>query len=500
MSPALDGRNILAFRLTRVTSVEFGAVISAMRGRDYWGKGRVFGVTWKSCLANQNGAGMDIRDGWSGMRKKMGEKKSNDFALTPASVDSSVDQRTGGTFGAYANIVCVVAGTGTLGLPYAMNQGGWVTAIMFLVVATICTFTSKLLIECLYYKEGERLEEFSDIGRAAFGPLGGYFVKVFQYCITLSAPCIYILLSGLNTHQMVMQFTGHDAVGQRIWILISGLVVAVPVCSMKTLREATILAVFGAFATVVVVLCVVIQGGIQYGSVDYEAPVTAAVKWEGLPLALATLSFSYGGHVVYPHVEATMRNPQQWNRAMLFAVITITAMYLAVAVPGYLYYGETVQSPILDSLPPGAGSITSYILITIHVLLAAPIYLCSFCLEQERLLKVDTQFMSSRHELGLRILLRGSITGVLTLIAIFVPFFSDLMGLVGAIASSIIVFLVPTICHYKLYGFRNRPMWHHPVTLAVVVMGLMGLVLGAISALETLIDHIKNGITVSAHH
>ncbi|KAJ9082959.1 hypothetical protein DSO57_1039500 [Entomophthora muscae] len=72
-------------------------------------------------------------------------------------------------------IVCVVAGTGTLGLPFALNQGGW------------------LLIECLYCREGERLEEFSDVGRAAFGTFGYYFVKVFQYSITLSAPCIYIL-------------------------------------------------------------------------------------------------------------------------------------------------------------------------------------------------------------------------------------------------------------------------------------------------------------------
>ncbi|KAJ9077954.1 hypothetical protein DSO57_1011694 [Entomophthora muscae] len=427
------------------------------------------------------------------------KEKKDEFGLTPEA-ESHIEHRTGGTFGAYVNIVCVVAGTGTLGLPFALNQGGWVAVSLFPLVAVICMFTSKLLIECLYCREGERLEEFSDVGRAAFGTFGYYFVKVFQYSITLSAPCIYILLSGLNLHQMVMQLAGHDVVGQRVWILISGIVVAFPVCSMKTLREATILAVFGAVSTIVVVLVVVIQGGIQYTSADYIAPATAIVKWEGLPIALATVSFSYGGNVVYPHVEATMRNPRDWNRAMFFAVLTITTMYIVVGIPGYLYYGEKAQSPILDSLPAGAGSITSYVLITLHVLLAAPIYLCSFCLEQERMLKVDTQFMSPRHELGLRVLMRASVTAILTLTAMFVPFFSDLMGLMGAISSCIIVFLVPTICHYKLFGFSRRPMWHHPVALAVMMVGFTGLILGSISSVRTLIEHIKTGVTVSAHH
>lgn len=32
----------------------------------------------------------------------------------------------GSSFLAYFNIVCVVAGTGALGLPYALKQGGWI--------------------------------------------------------------------------------------------------------------------------------------------------------------------------------------------------------------------------------------------------------------------------------------------------------------------------------------------------------------------------------------
>lgn len=39
----------------------------------------------------------------------------------------------GSSWTAYYNIVCVVAGTGTLGLPYSLRQGGWIgILILFL--------------------------------------------------------------------------------------------------------------------------------------------------------------------------------------------------------------------------------------------------------------------------------------------------------------------------------------------------------------------------------
>jgi hypothetical protein len=36
------------------------------------------------------------------------------------------DEKGGSAFLAYFNVVCVVAGTGALSLPYALKQGGWI--------------------------------------------------------------------------------------------------------------------------------------------------------------------------------------------------------------------------------------------------------------------------------------------------------------------------------------------------------------------------------------
>lgn len=59
------------------------------------------------------------------------EKFSNpiidEVDVDTVSFSHGVDNTEGGSsFLAYFNIVCVVAGTGALGLPYALKQGGWI--------------------------------------------------------------------------------------------------------------------------------------------------------------------------------------------------------------------------------------------------------------------------------------------------------------------------------------------------------------------------------------
>lgn len=70
---------------------------------------------------------------------------------------------------AYFNVVCVVAGTGTLGLPKAFATGGWLGILILFLAWGMSVYSGIVLIECLYHKPGERLHDFKQIGKAAFG-------------------------------------------------------------------------------------------------------------------------------------------------------------------------------------------------------------------------------------------------------------------------------------------------------------------------------------------
>ncbi|KAJ9048366.1 hypothetical protein DSO57_1035746 [Entomophthora muscae] len=425
-------------------------------------------------------------------------KLDNKEHIDQVSVASATgdDHRTGSSFGAYFNIVCAIAGSGILGLPAAVAKGGWIMLGFFGLVAVVSIFTGRLLVECLYYKPGERLQELPDIGEAAFGKLGRYFTKFFHYTISLSGATIYILLTGTSIFKVLNDYGGVQPLAVRTWIMIAGLIVVVPFSLLKSMKEVALLSVLGVLATVVVVFVVVIWGGINY---DPSTVQNDTFVFENLPSALATIAFSYGGNVVYPHVEGSMRHPRSWNRVLTFAIMSITAMYIITGLCGYLYYGRGVSSPILESLPTGTATLIGYVAITAHVLLATPIYLCSFALEQENFLKIDRKYMSKWREFGLRVALRCTICASVTIVAMFVPYFSELMALVGALANCMIVFLLPVAFHYRLYGVKNRPLSQNITAGLVVLLGLFGLCAGTFFASKDLITAIQTGKSSASH-
>ncbi|KAI9295709.1 hypothetical protein K502DRAFT_324180 [Neoconidiobolus thromboides FSU 785] len=393
--------------------------------------------------------------------------------------------RTGSTFGAFFNVVCIIAGTGTLGLPNTLAVGGWVSLIFIVLSAAIAWYTGNLLIECLYYKPGKRLSSYPDVGEEAFGKVGRVFVQFFHYAIMLGASCLFILLTGLNLTRM---FATYDiALDMKLMTLVGGVLVLIPYSLFKNMREVSFLSVFGALATLVVIVVTVVTGVI-----DIPNQTDAKhdnVLWEGIPIALATISFSYGGNVVYPHVEASMKNPKAWRKMLFSSMVTVSVFYIIISVVGYYVYGRMVESPVLNSIPQGVANVVATAFITFHVIAAAPILLCGFSLEMENSFNINRDHMGPIKEFVIRFSLRVLITGILTVIAVYVPYFGDFMSLVGALANCMIVFVIPVICHLKLYGWRDRKWYEYIWMFIVIVVGLIGCILGAIDAIKSLAAH-----------
>lgn len=76
-----------------------------------------------------------------------------------------------------------------------------------------------------------------------------------------------------------------------------------------------------------------------------------------------------------------MKDPDEFPRALDLSMWVISIMYIATSVAGYWAYGDKTMSPILHNLPAGHANTIATIFITIHVLLACPILLCSFSIE-----------------------------------------------------------------------------------------------------------------------
>lgn len=120
--------------------------------------------------------------------------------------DSSLNEfghGKGNILTAYFNVVCVVAGTGTLGLPKAFAVGGWLGILTLLLAHAMAVYSGIVLIRCLYYKPGQRLHDIKGIGTAAFGRIGYLVASVLHLLIIFGSPALYLVLAGSNMHELL---------------------------------------------------------------------------------------------------------------------------------------------------------------------------------------------------------------------------------------------------------------------------------------------------------
>ncbi|KAG0249826.1 hypothetical protein BG011_008912 [Mortierella polycephala] len=388
----------------------------------------------------------------------------------------------GSNLAAFFNIVCVVAGTGTLGLPFSLAKGGWIGVGILVLSMIMSIYTGILIIKCIYYNGHTRLASYQEIGQHAFGRVGLIACWFFHTSIVLGAPVMYFILSGTEIRDLTK---AHVDISDKAWIWICCSVVSIPFMLMKTLKEVSLLSIFGVIATAVLVGVTMVESGIDYKN-QKDIVTYDPVILRNLPLAVATISVCFGGNVVYMHVEESMRYPRSWNKILVWAMIACCAMYAMVAVPGYLTYGHTAASPILSSLREGPSRKVATIMIIAHVLLAAPVLMTSFALEVERVLGISVEKRGQVKERIYRTINRLVIMGVVGGIACLVPFFDSFLSLLGALGNCMLIYVLPIAFYWKLIGWRQMK-WYELVWCGIIlVIGMLSCVIGSIDAVKAL--------------
>ncbi|KAG0778207.1 hypothetical protein G6F22_011370 [Rhizopus arrhizus] len=386
---------------------------------------------------------------------------------------------------AFFNVTCIVAGTGTLGLPHAFALGGWLGILIMMLAYFMSVYNGIILIRCLYHKPGQRLHDYKEVGTAAFGWAGYIVASVLHFLNLFGCPALYLVLAASNLNYLLRDTSA--ALNSTTWTCIVGAVLLIPSLIAKTLKEVTVLSATGAICTMIAVFVIVIQGPMDRMAHPERSVITDSVIWTGFPSSLATIAFSYGGINTYPHVEHALKKPHQWKWAVFAGMSACTALYLLTAIPGYWSYGRNTVSPIYNALPDGAGRMVAVIVMTIHVILAIPIYTTSFSLEMEKWTNATDERLGKVKAWLARALIRTICMAILVVLAIFVPYFDDFMSLVGALANCGLVFLLPVLCYLKLTGVRNKPIYELAFCALTLLLGVVGCVFGTIDAIKALV-------------
>lgn len=183
-----------------------------------------------------------------------------------------------------------------------------------------------------------------------------------------------------------------------------------------------------------------------------------------------------------------MKKPHQWRWAVLAGLSTCTCLYMLTAIPAYYSFGRNAVSPIYKALPEGdVGRTIAVIVMTIHVILAIPIYTTSFSLEFEKFTRANEERLGRFGAWLARAVIRTCTMAILVVLAMFVPFFDDFMGLIGALANCGLVFLIPVTCYLKLTGVRNKPVYELAFCALTIFLAIVGMIFGSKDAIQSLI-------------
>ena len=240
------------------------------------------------------------------------------------------------------HIICVIAGTGLLQIPYSLAQMGWSGVGLLVFLAFVNLYTSYLLIRCLTHE----VLGYTDLGNRAFGKLGGFFVTFFYGTSIGGTVCLYLILAGMNFAELF------GLLNQVQWMITLSAILLIPLLAVKSLKEVGILSFFGA-ATAFAVVALVSIGSYK----DYDNNVGLNnhkfFDLRAFGSVLGTLCFSYGGNFVYPEIYHEMKHRTHFVRVLGISLALISVLYLATGVFGYRTYGDMAKSPIYMNLPEG---------------------------------------------------------------------------------------------------------------------------------------------------
>ena len=157
----------------------------------------------------------------------------------------------------------------------------------------------------------------------------------------------------------------------------------------------------------------------------------------------------------------------------------------AVAVLGYMMFGDNLKSQITLNLPTNKISTKIAIYATVitpftkYAIVITPII---------NAIEDKWHLCKSR---PVSILIRTSIVVSSVIVALYVPFFGYIMAFIGAFLSMAISLLFPCLCYLKMHKAARRFGLELMIIISILSIGTFIAIQGTYSSLDQIVKNIK---------
>ncbi|XP_059075844.1 amino acid transporter AVT1C [Cryptomeria japonica] len=384
---------------------------------------------------------------------------------------------------ALLNGMNVLCGVGILSTPYAIKEGGWLGLGILFAFALLSCYTGVLLRDCLESAPG--LETYPDIGQAAFGTTGRIVVSIILYA-ELYASCVeYIILESDNLSSLFpnahLDFAGFHLTSHQLFALITALSV-LPTVWLRDLSILSYISAGGVIASFLVVICLFWVGTVDHVGIHHKGTL---LNLTNFPIAIGLYGFCYSGHAVYPNIYTSMKNRSQFTLVLITSFVTCTTMYAAVAVMGYMMFGDATESQFTLNMPTNfvASKIAVWTTVvnpfTKYALTITPV-----ALSLEELLPSTSMGLH-----WFSVIIRTALVVSTLVVALVVPFFGFVMALIGSLLTMLVALILPCVCFLSIVG--HKVTWMQVILCTtIIIMGVACSAIGTYSSVAGIIHNL----------
>jgi len=384
-------------------------------------------------------------------------------------------------------IIADIVGIGVMGVASAFAQLGWVPALCLCIgMLPLNIFCGILVWEAQTVHYPGTLS-MADIGGRTGGAFGYHAAAFIVYSFIFMVLGNYLLTIGICLEQFASSAFPGARLSRHVWSLL-GVVVLLPFVQLRTLN-ATRSLLWVNVATIVLsvglALGYLLSGGELVGGSAPTAPVATDLSWRSFMSGLSKLTFAYVGTLMYPEIVAEMAVPSDFPKALYAGAPFQLSLFTLVGCVGYATLGSAAHGLLIEAVPPGPVSALCALSLAVHLVIT---YLIKGTVLTRALHKALSPATLADDGRQGTIVWFGLSSGVLVAtygVASAVPFFDDLMSLLGSLQTPLFGFCLPVI--YRLYAAPAAPpLWLLLATIFAfgVVMTLVGTVAATMDVVD----------------
>ncbi|XP_071703689.1 amino acid transporter AVT3B-like [Rutidosis leptorrhynchoides] len=381
----------------------------------------------------------------------------------------------------FANVFIAIVGAGVLGLPYTFMQTGWITGfLMIFVVAGVVYRGMMLLIQTRKKLESplsySKINSFGDLGFAVCGPIGRLSVDI-MIIASQAGFCVGYLIFISNTLANLFHTTGNES---RNYLKASGYIMGMKAktfyvwscfpfqLGLNAIPTLTLLAPLSIFADIVDLgaMSVVMVEDVMVmlkNTMNVRAFGSFSMFCYGLGVAL----FSFEGVGMALPLESEAKDKKKFGSILYWAMMFIATMYGLFGVLGYFAFGENTRDIVTANMGKGLLSCLVQLGLCVNLFFTFPLMMHPVYEVMER------RYWEGRYCLWMR----WALVMMVSLVALFVPNFTDFLSLVGSSTCCILGLVLPALFHY--IAFKNdlskeELMWDLGMIVLGVILGVLG--------------------------